>query len=267
MLLDVLPRQGVNGPALVDWLTTLVREAPNHTRDANAYVAWVHDLERKLREFFSDVPLERLYGERFWRIATGGGERPEEMRRQEMEAQLAWLSALLDSARTAQSRFGAATASIAVLDTNVLLHCKPPTDIDWRALLGAKNVRLVVPLRVIDELDAKKAARSSALRNRAAKRVKGLARLLVGGATHEVRPGVAIDAVGLYEFDRALWQRPIVPPDVEILDTCEALAAYAGANPVNLVTADLGMRLRAQARGVSFREVPDQYHQPLADTE
>jgi hypothetical protein len=267
MLSSVLPRQGIDGAALVDWLTAFVREASNYTRDANAYVAWVHDLERKLREFFSDVPMERLYNERFWRIAVGGGERPEEMRRQEMEAQLAWLNAVLESARTIRSRFGATTTSIAVLDTNVLLHCKPLTDIDWCGLLGAQNVRLVVPLRVIDELDAKKAARSTPLRTRAATRVRHLARLLVAEATNDVRPGVAIDAVGLFEFDPALVRQPSVPPDVEILDTCEALAAYAGANPVNLATADLGMRLRAQARGVSYREIPDEYRQPLAETE
>jgi len=123
-----------------------VQEASNYTRDANAYVAWVHDLERKLREFFSDVPVERLYSERFWRIAVGGGERPEEMRRQEMDAQLAWLRALLEAARTMHGRFGATTTSIAVLGTNVLLHCKPLTDIDWCALIGTQNVRLVVPL-------------------------------------------------------------------------------------------------------------------------
>jgi hypothetical protein len=267
MLLDVLPRQGVNGRALVEWLTTLVREAHTRTADVNAYVAWVHALERNLREFFSDVPLERLYGERFWRIAAGGGERPEEMRGQEMDSQLAWLSALLDSARTMQARFGATTALIAVLDTNVLLHCKPPSDIDWRALLGAEDVRLVVPLRVIDELDAKKAARSPALRNRAATRLKSVARVLLDDATHEVRLGVAIDVVGLYEFDPDLWRRPITPPDVEILDTCEALAAYAGGNPVKLITADLGMRLRAQSRGVSWEEIPDKYRQPLGDAE
>jgi hypothetical protein len=50
-------------------------------------------------------------------------------------------------------------------------------------------------------------------------------------------------------FDPALYRRLSVPPDVEILDTCEALAAYAGANPVDLVTGDLGVRVRAQARG------------------
>jgi hypothetical protein len=265
MLTDVLPRQGVNGAAIVDWLNRVVLEAGSYIRDANAYVSWVHDLERKLREFFSDAPVERLYGDRFWHIHAESGVRMEETRRQEMEAQLHWLKELLESVKAMQARFGAPQASIGVLDTNALLHSKPLTEIDWRALLGAENVRLVAPLRVIDELDAKKAARRDDLRRRAANRVRHLAGLLLGDASGEVRPGVSIEAVGLYEFDPSLYRQPSAPPDVEILDTCEALAAYAGINPVKLVTGDLGMKILAQARGVHLKEMPEEYRLPLAE--
>jgi hypothetical protein len=72
-------------------------------------------------------------------------------------------------------------------------------------------------------------------------------------------------SVGLFAFDPSLYRRPALPPDVEILDTCEALAAFAGENPVFLVTGDLGMTVRAQARGVALKQMPDEHRQQLGD--
>src|SRR5205814_6231219 len=43
--------------------------------------------------------------------------------------------------------------AIAVLDTHVLLHYRLFDEVDWPTLVGAKPVRLVVPLRVVEELD------------------------------------------------------------------------------------------------------------------
>jgi predicted ribonuclease YlaK len=55
--------------------------------------------------------------------------------------------------------------------------------------------------------------------------------------------------------------------DVEILDTYRALAAYADANPVYLVTSDLNMRLRAHSSGIELRVMPPESFEPLGGDE
>jgi len=60
-----------------------------------------------------------------------------------------------------------------VLDSNSLLHHAPPNQMRWDGVIGSP-VRLVVPLRVVQELDDKKASNSKPLRQRAAKRLRQL---------------------------------------------------------------------------------------------
>jgi hypothetical protein len=39
------------------------------------------------------------------------------------------------------------------LDTNVFLECKNLEDLDWKNAVGADDIRLVVPMTVVNELD------------------------------------------------------------------------------------------------------------------
>jgi hypothetical protein len=260
----VLPKPGTSAAVIATQLGDFARAVPDNSRDANAYVALVHRLEWMLQEYFSDVPLERLYTDRFWRINAGEGLRPEEMLRQESDALLFWLTDLVNAVNKVRSRFTSA-AAVAVLDTHVLLHYKPLAEVDWPAVIGAKAVRLVVPLRVIDELDEKKAARRPELARRADTRVKLLAGYLTGQGPREVRPGIPIDAFSPADFDPTLYRRAALPPDGEILDTCHALTTFAGDNAVYLVTGDLGMKIRAESRNLPFKEMPEGDFQRLGE--
>jgi predicted ribonuclease YlaK len=56
---------------------------------------------------------------------------------------------------------------IAVLDSNVLLHHLPPDQVNWQAATERPLVRLILPLRVVEELDSKKYGPSDRLRERA----------------------------------------------------------------------------------------------------
>jgi hypothetical protein len=49
----------------------------------------------------------------------------------------------------------AGTGGPVVLDTNVLLHYQRPDNLPWPTVLHRASVRLVVPLRVVEELDEK----------------------------------------------------------------------------------------------------------------
>jgi PIN domain len=118
----------------------------------------------------------------------------------------------------------------------------PPSQIEWADVIGSP-ARLVVPLRVVRELDDKKATNTKPLRQRAEKRLHQLAGYTLGDGPHEVRSDIGIEVVGSLDLDHSAERRPPIPADVEVLDTCEALATYNGGSGVCLLTGDLGMQV------------------------
>jgi predicted ribonuclease YlaK len=140
-----------------------------------------------------------------------------------------------------------------------LLHYRPVDEVDWTAVAGAKAVRLVVPLRVVEELDEKKYARRGELGDRAVTRLRKLEQHTVASGPRNLRPGLEIEILASVNLDPEAARRPAIPADTEILDTCEALSGYSGGNAVFLVTGDLAMKIRAQTRGLDARQMPDEY--------
>ncbi len=264
----MLLRSGVKVATVLQGLQGLIITAHNlATSDDENYVLWIAGLEVRFSEWFSDVPASFLFSERFWQINAGVGPRPHEMRRQEHARVVALLQALESALKEMASRFGEPARAIAVLDTNVLLHHAPLPEVDWADVV-AESVTLVVPFRVIAEMDDKKASRSDKLADRARSRLRMLEPFVLSdGATSAVRPGVDLAVVGTVDLDPEARRRPPGPPDIEILDTCEALAAYGGTNPVCLVTGDLAMHARAKSLGIPVRRMPERYYQRLGQGE
>src|SRR5207244_2479748 len=130
--------------------------------------------------------------------------------------------------------------TIAVVDTHVLLHYRLFDEIDWRSVIDEDDLLLIVPLRVVDELDTKKSARRLDLRDRARTVIRHLEACLERGGA--VRPGVRLEVVALPDLDPETYRKPQLPSDVEILDVCEGVAIYASPRSTHLVTGDLGMR-------------------------
>jgi hypothetical protein len=101
----------------------------------------------------------------------------------ERARQVSALEALRDDLKRRLERARAAPGAITLLDTNVLLHHQLPDSVAWREVVGQESVRLVIPLRVIEELDAKKYTESERLRRRARERLPKLYALVgAGGA-------------------------------------------------------------------------------------
>jgi predicted ribonuclease YlaK len=143
---------------------------------------------------------------------------------------------------------------IAVADTNVLRHYQPPAEIDWAGVVGGSPVRLVVPLRVIEELDAKKYARRDDLAGRARSVLPILQRTMGNaGARGQLRKAVTVEV----PIDPGTRFRPL-DADEEILETCHELRQFSG-RPVALVTGDTGMTLRAEAQESQVASMPDKY--------
>jgi hypothetical protein len=255
----MLPRPGYPLERTDGHLRELIDTVHEATEPVD-YAKWVFLAEAHLRECFVDVPLQRLLSERYWRLTTGPVLRHHEMLRAEQQVQRDWLEFVRSTTAAMSERFGSPVSPLAILDTHVIMHAKPLHEIDWCKELDAASVRLVVPLRVVDEVDEKKYARRDDLRDRARKRLRLLMRYLELG--HELRQGVRVEVVGWRDFDLGGIPRPLLPPDVDVLDLCEAIRVYAAAGAVSLVTLDTGMRLRAHERDLPVTFLDDDAAQP-----
>jgi len=261
-------RQGVNVQGAIDQLHQLELNAYNHTADDESYVLFVSGLELRFDEWFTEVPPRLLYSQRFWQINDGIPRRPHEMRRQECARVVALLTSLREELTGMAKRLGPPPRTLGVLDTNVLLHYKLLTDVRWTEVIGKSPVTLVIPIRVLAEMDGKKAAPNNPkLRSRARTRINLLEGVLRGeGFLYPVRENVAVTVVGSVELDPETRRRTPLPPDVEILDVCAALGAYA-PNAVSLVTGDLAMKMHAREAGITVTPMSEDCYQPLGEAD
>lgn len=227
----------------------------------DAYLRWVEQAESCLASLTHDRELiAELYTSHYWRIRgmewndVGGlnDPRPFPLFYSETAYQGSRLTRLVDDLEERSRRLSLPDGTIAVLDTNVLLHYQPVTQIPWVDLLGSTHIRLVVPLRVIEEIDLKKYAKNTGLANRARKLLPALEHLLgdVGG---QVAAGVTI----LVPVDTGPRDRPD-DADEEVLAVCRDLQQFSRRS-VTLVTGDTAMRLRAEAHGLGTFKLGQSY--------
>jgi hypothetical protein len=257
-------KEGVPPKQALDALRPYVQTAGNvlstagHLDNAdlrNGYLKWVEGLEMHLATLTHDVAvITMLQSDRYWRIREldGGTPRPFPLVQAEINLQKATLERFLDDLEQRVQRLSDAPGCLVVLDTNVLLHYVPPAQIPWPDVMGVAEVRLIVPLRVIEELDAKKYAQRSDLAGRARALLPQLeAALESGGAPGALRDGVTIEV----PLDTGPRERP-ADADTEILNTCKEIQGLTG-RPVALVTADTAMRIRAEAYGLRVERLPE----------
>lgn len=226
----------------------------------NSFLAWVGTAETQLRNIFIDASTwEHLYGDRHWQVYALTKESPRaiELINNEASFQAAWLEELAGRLKQLSDRLGAAQGHLTVLDTNVLLHFQPPEEVDWPAVVGTPEVRLVLPLRVVEELDEKKYTARDNLADRARRLLSQLRSQLApsaGGPT-PLRDNVTIEV----PVDDGPRQRTL-DADQEILDACRELQSVGeGVTLVTLVTDDTGMSLRAMAQGTRVVAMPETY--------
>jgi predicted ribonuclease YlaK len=144
--------------------------------------------------------------------------------------------------------------AIAVLDTNVLLHYQEPPKVRWPQVLGPGPWRLMIPLRVIEELDNKKYSASAKLASRSRALLPTLERLIGDdGSPQHLDDDTTLEV----PVEPAPRSRPH-DADEEILALCAELPQLTGAE-VTLVTADTGMRLRARAQRTTVARMPEKY--------
>jgi predicted ribonuclease YlaK len=146
-----------------------------------------------------------------------------------------------------------------VVDSNVLLQCRRPDELGWKAEVG-ETARLMLPLRVVEEVDSKKYGSSPRLTRVARSLLPWIDGLFVDGNTGPVplRPGEAT-------IELLLSDRPRHRPedaDEEVLDVAHDVRHLAGR--VKIMTGDTAMRVRAKSEGLDVLVIPDGWRRPQA---
>ena len=223
----------------------------------DAYLQWVETVESHLASLTSDLALiASVHNEHYWRLQDGGAKfaRPLPMMTGELARQQDRFESLAGELEQRLDRIANAPGSIAVVDTNVLLHYQSPAHVPWPEIIGRAPVRLVIPLRVVEELDLKKWGENKRLAARARKLLPSIQRALrPGGTPGRLRDDVTVE-VPVPSRPR---HRP-VDADEEILATCEELTAFSG-QVATLITGDTSMTIRAEASGITVKVMPDRF--------
>lgn len=225
----------------------------------NSYLQLAETIENALRSWFDDDDgaAQGLYGEHYKLIRdmTASTPRPSPLINDEAGRQVRALESLkgkVAALEALRSREG----QIAVLDTNVLMHYQRPDEIAWAEVLGVAQVRIILPVIVIDELDNKKYTGSDRMSRRASLAIAALRQ-----HSASLRPGSAAtlpDGTTLEVFLDEPGHVRMANPDEELRGRCMLLQRAIG-RPVTIVTGDLGMQLRADAHGLSHAQMPDKY--------
>jgi hypothetical protein len=223
----------------------------------DAYLLWVERVESQLPYLSLDLAvIASVQGAHYWRLqdATARFARPFQMIQAELTRQQNRFESLATELDRRRDLIARAPGSIAVVDTHVLLHYQPPDQVVWPEVVGSSPVRLVIPLRVVEELDLKKWGANERLSARARDLLPRLLKTLgPGGAPGGLRDDVTVEV--------PVPTRPRLRPvdaDEEVLTTCEEIRALSGQDAV-LVTGDASMTIRAEASGITVRAMPERY--------
>lgn len=223
----------------------------------NAYLNWADACEAQLPYLTGDLETLTMFDTaraRMIRELGPGALRPWPLIQAEVKLQVSMLERMLADLRQRIERYGMATGHVVVPDTNILLHYKPLYELPWPTLTASAEVRVVLPLRVIEELDQKKYAPRKDIARRARRLLPQL-RSWIGpaGAPKEIASGVSLEVM----VDSGPRRRPS-DADEEILCACQELKQF-GSSALSLVTGDTGLQLRAQAEQLVVIALGDNY--------
>jgi hypothetical protein len=221
------------------------------------YLQWVEGCEVQLPYLTADLEALRMFDtprSRMIRELTPAAVRPWPLIESEVKLQVSILERMLADLEARLDRAARAPGDIVVLDTNLLLHYLPVAELPWTAVAGSEQVRLVLPLRVIEELDQKKYSARGALAGRARRLLPQLhSQLGSGGSAARITDGVSLEVL----VDQGHRYRP-ADADEEILDVCRELAQFGSAG-VSVASGDTAMLIRAEAFGISTVELDEKY--------
>ncbi|MGI5353853.1 PIN domain-containing protein [Streptomyces sp. CA-252508] len=234
------------------------------------YLDWSSNAVRMLHNQISVADIDRLVLTRrhqalldgFGHLAGSQQERVVNgLVNLELDQRLADIKEAIDTLRTQMERWNSKSTAFIVADTSYYLeHPSKLEDIDFAAefkRVGGRDVRVVFPMVVVDELDSLKQHKDRRIRWRAGYTLAVLDRLLADGEHADLSKGddepgsPAVTVEVLYDPPGHV-RLPIA--DDEIVSRALAFQALVGSR-VTVVTYDTAMSMRARATGLSVKKL------------
>lgn len=146
-----------------------------------------------------------------------------------------------------------------VPDTNVFLECKHFDDVDWREITGEKDVVLVVLPKVIHELDVHKFSHHNKKKAEKARKLLKRIEQLIDNNENTKKGLPVIMEYGLEADGSSSYADDVI--------IAEVLALKRGHpdEKVVLASADTGMGLNAQSKGIDVLKIEDFLRETLVD--
>ncbi len=246
-------RPGATIDGAIKVLDTLASNAHNAVSNVvypgewqDAYVQWAAACEMELLTVLTREDVDRLFDNPRHRdiaVMPAAGH-VRRIIKSEIEAKAAALSAILAELEGARDRMRQAPGCPTVIDTNLLLECQRADYLNWPQVTGEQHVRLVVPLRVLEELELRKYDTKDRRRDVAREVSPWLDGLFPADDCGPVQ------LRGRTTIELLMADRPRYRPtdaDEEVLDVYHEVRLLAGR--AKLVTMDRPMRRRAIAEG------------------
>lgn len=270
-------RYGITYGAAVDALRTLHNDVSNIIssgggRDVGVYrdryLHWSDTAERQLIWLFAGrAPIDELLSQRYWHIRqmTSDTPHPWTLVQREAEVQrdrLAEYRLQLDHERELFSLDPDEHA--VVLDTNFFLHFQPVRNLNWSLIARGERIRLVFPMVILDELDAKTYHPNALLHGRAKQILKYLHEKrgdappespVPFGDTERVRSQILLDPAN---------HRPLPNADEEVLARSAHLSRLVDGR-LTVGSGDHGMHVRASAQTLATWWPPDSLRRDAQD--
>jgi rRNA-processing protein FCF1 len=254
-------------PAMLDTCLEALRRAAmdagnisSNSLTASDYVTnfmrWHAASERVLSFLLTADDLHRLlFSPRYWALRQMDATAPSVIDWVELEVRrcIGALEDAVTSLDLAKHRWRKDDATLVMPDTNLLMHHdKTLSHIPWRDLAQVVgNVRVVLALQVIDELDRLKRTGKDPVRAR--KTLRELSDANIVGTTRRHGVEESEYAATTFEvFADDLDHVRLADPDSEIVDRAAALGELAGRRVI-VLTSDVGMQVRSGEAAVDVR--------------
>lgn len=268
-------RLGQSGVGAASTLDELIQElsrlegslTPNQIVAANSYLIWAEKAEQQLLAIFDSFSIsQQLHTDRYWQIRAldSATSRPMPLIHAEIRAQMRHLEQLSTQLKHYISLLALPPDHwIVIPDTNVLIHGKLFHEVEWNREIGVRCVLLTVPLVILDELD-----RTKDRDLQYGRRARSVL-LALDTTTKDkdwLSPIPLRQNVALQLLDEPFGHQRQESQDDEIVRQARYFAQI-NENRLILVTRDRGMRLRAQAYGLTSKNLPDHLERIKAATD
>jgi hypothetical protein len=152
------------------------------------------------------------------------------------------------------------------LDTMIYLHFKSVEEIDWPTLVGADEVRILIPRITTTELDKHKDSHPKAKVRDRARRMLRLFETTVGTGRHELRKGVTLERFTRRpRFDLATYDLDSGRNDDQLIAAVLEFKLGEPSADVIIVSDDSTARMTARDVGLAAIELPQNHkirHEP-----